>query len=138
LVHGEVERVRQAALRILGRGSGLTPEGDDVVTGAVAAARALALPRGAIEAALPNDLDSRTTSLSATLLRLAVQGRVVEPLLRLLSEDGVGVDFAARGLARVGSSTGMSYLRAVAAVITAHRNSSVKEVDQSVRREEVA
>lgn len=121
LVNGDAERSRRAADRILGRGRGLTPEGDDVVTGAVATARALGIPRSVTDATLPDDIGSRTSSLSATLLRLALEDRVVEPLLRLLSEDGRSPESAARTLTRVGSSTGTSYLRAVVAVTSAHR-----------------
>lgn len=122
LVRGDATAVTRVASALLGRGRGLTPEGDDLLAGAAATAYTLGLRRDAIAAVFRPTAASRTTSLSETLLRLATEGRVAQPLLRLLHDaDGANVADAVRGLKRVGGSTGRCYLQAVAAVIRAHR-----------------
>ena len=69
--------------RLVGRGPGLTPEGDDVLAGACAVLAATGhADRGA--ALLPPDLRERTTALAATLLELAVGGAAAAPLHDLL------------------------------------------------------
>jgi hypothetical protein len=112
-----------AADHLTGLGDGLTPEGDDVLTAtaAVVAATGGALgfrdpERGRWLAALvPADAPARTTALSATLLALAVEARIVEPVHRLL--DLSNGDGAWRGalatLAATGASTGRAYAVAV-------------------------
>lgn len=89
-----------ASRSLLGRGPGLTPEGDDVLTGAVAAARLLGEATGqekavafigAISEPLARLAGSRTTAFSAALLRMALRGQVVESagnLLRALAGRG--------------------------------------------------
>jgi hypothetical protein len=64
---------------LVGRGAGLTPEGDDVLAGACAVLAAAGRADRAA-ALLPADLRERTTALSATLLELAVQGAAAAPL----------------------------------------------------------
>lgn len=107
LVDGDNAETSLSAGRLIGRGPGLTPAGDDLVVGVLAALHAVA-PETVREVAFP-DLDVRTTALSATLLRLATQGRVVEPLLRWLSMDGSTKPRAAWELDNMGSSTGRCY-----------------------------
>ena len=65
---GDVAARRRAALALLGRGPGLTPEGDDLLAGAAAVAAAAGDPL-----ALPPALRTLTTPLSATLLELAAR-----------------------------------------------------------------
>jgi hypothetical protein len=88
----DAARVGDAVIDLLGCGDGLTPEGDDLISGAAAALVAFGGPAG-VPAALrselrralcPEDRRLRTTSLSATLLELAVAGKVVEPLLSIV------------------------------------------------------
>ena len=91
-----------AGRRLIGRGPGLTPEGDDVVAGVAAV---LSENRSWVEALIGTDLRTRTTSLSATLLELAAQGMGPEPLQALLAGDPGALD----RLLRLGHSTGRAY-----------------------------
>lgn len=101
-----------AADRLVGRGAGLTPEGDDILGGAAVGLRALGPAAGlapgridALAGALcPADVRRRTGALSATLLELAAGGAAPEPVQRLL---GAGDrDEALADLRRLGASTG--------------------------------
>jgi hypothetical protein len=75
----------QPALLVIGRGPGLTPAGDDVVAGTLAAiALRGQLHREATEAILAHAA-SATTSLSSSLLRCAAAGQVVPQAARMLS-----------------------------------------------------
>lgn len=106
--------VAEAADRLLGRGPGLTPEGDDVLAGAALGARALGpaagLSPGAVEALVrmlvPPGAGARTTALSATLLDLAARGAGPEPLARLVAGPPAGREAALADLRRLGASTG--------------------------------
>jgi len=103
--------------RLIGRGGGLTPEGDDLVAGVAAVVASLDWPGALREAWLGalvgSDLRRRTTALSATLLELAVLGMGPEPLQALVGGDP-------RALARLealGHSTGRAYARGAAAAL---------------------
>lgn len=111
------EGVLAAADALLGRGLGLTPEGDDVLAAALASYRHIGAALAddsapgtvdAIAERLIVTAETRTTSLSASLLRHAVAGAVAEPvaaLLRALTGRGdVGV--ALQRLSNVGHSSG--------------------------------
>lgn len=109
-----------AAARLLGRGPGLTPEGDDVLAGAAVGVRALGRAAGLDPAAIegltaalcPPDAAARTGALSATLLRLAAAGAAPEPAHRLL---GPGDREAALvDLRRLGASTGAAIASGIA------------------------
>lgn len=106
-----------AAERLVGRGPGLTPEGDDLLSGAAiglhALGQAAGVDGGRIAASLcPADVRARTGALSATLLELAASGAAPEPVHRLIADgDRAGALDDLRGL---GSSTGT----AIAAGIT--------------------
>jgi hypothetical protein len=91
-------RMAEIAQRLIGRGPGLTPEGDDAVaaTAAVLAAAGRRFP-------LPDDLRTRTTALSATLLELAVEGLIAEPFHAVL--QGAPLE----RLTRLGHTTGRTY-----------------------------
>jgi hypothetical protein len=101
--------------RLIGRGGGLTPEGDDLLAGAAAVVAASPWP-GAddwLRALVGDDLRRRTTALSATLLELAVGGMGPEPLQALVGGDP-------RALARLealGHSTGRAIARGAAAAL---------------------
>jgi uncharacterized protein DUF2877 len=83
---------RGAARLLTGRGSGLTPAGDDLIAGAAVTVAALGPALGFsserqgawTKAVVLPDLAHRTTALSATLLRLAAAGHAPEPLHRVL------------------------------------------------------
>lgn len=101
-----------AADGLLGRGPGLTPEGDDLLAGSAAAVHAFA--SWSPDAFAPPDAHTRTTALSATLLRLATLGQVVEPAGVLLDLDADPLPALAR-LERLGHSTGACYAAAIGA-----------------------
>jgi len=95
--------------RLIGRGPGLTPEGDDVICGVAAVIAAGDWPRALREAWLAalvgGDLRRRTTALSATLLELAASGMGPEPLQAWVAGDAA----ALARLEAIGHSTGRAY-----------------------------
>lgn len=118
-------RARHATEALLGRGPGLTPEGDDMLAGAGAAVAVLGpgagfdgVARERWLAALRPPPGRLTTPLSMTLLRLACGGRVVEPAGALLDLTAGGERrwrAALRRLLAIGHSTGPAYAAAIAA-----------------------
>ena len=100
LAEPDSQAVLAAARRLMGNGPGLTPLGDDVLAGAVAAARLLGESVGnrrlcrvvaEVAPALCAASRERTTALAATLLRHAGRGEVddaSEALLRALCGQG--------------------------------------------------
>lgn len=106
-----------AGARLIGRGGGLTPEGDDLVCG-VAAVIAVgdwpgALREAWLGALIGADLRRRTTALSATLLELAVGGMGPEPLQALVAGDPT----ALARLEAIGHSTGRAMARGAAVAL---------------------
>jgi hypothetical protein len=103
-----------AGARLIGRGGGLTPEGDDLVAGVVCVIAAGdwpgALREAWVGALIGGDLRRRTTSLSATLLELAAGGMGPRPLQRWLAGDAA----ALARLERIGHSTGRAIARGAA------------------------
>ena len=108
-----------AADLLVGRGRGLTPEGDDLLAAAAAAGASLGAAVGFddpdrrtwTEALCPPCVRQRTTALSATLLRLAAEGMVLEPVravLDLSRSPGRCRGDTAR-LRSVGHGTGRTY-----------------------------
>jgi hypothetical protein len=99
---------------LIGRGPGLTPEGDDVVCGLAAVIASgpwpVALREAWVEALLGADLRRRTTALSATLLELAAHGMGPEPLQALLA----GRSSALPRLVAIGHTSGRAYARGAA------------------------
>jgi hypothetical protein len=106
------ELAAAAGARWIGRGGGLTPEGDDLVAGVAAVVASSPWPESDawLEALVGEDLRSRTTALSATLLELAVRGMGPEPLQALVGGDAGAL---ARLLA-LGHSTGRAIARGAA------------------------
>lgn len=101
----------RAVAGLLGRGSGLTPLGDDVLCGwlatMVAASHPCSTPVAEETLALA---DQRTTALSATLLRRAASAEVVPQFTHLVHTltNGSGTpDRAVQELARVGHTSGL-------------------------------
>jgi Protein of unknown function (DUF2877) len=68
---------------LLGRGSGLTPAGDDVLAGFLIGVRAFGQPVQAIVAEVSRLAPTRTTALSAALLGHAVRGQCIDELAAL-------------------------------------------------------
>lgn len=101
-----------AVAPLLGRGSGLTPVGDDVLAGWVATAVASDPHRAGSPVALEVATRARsaTTLLSATLLDCARRGDVLPQfrtlLLDLADPHGDGVATSASALLRVGHTSG--------------------------------
>lgn len=95
-----------AARRLLGRGDGLTPLGDDVLAGWLALHRAARVPTPEVDAVV--DLArSRTTLLSATLLDCARHGEVLPEYAAWVRALGTGDQPAAvRALHSVGATSG--------------------------------
>ena len=108
------DRAGLVGRRLIGRGGGLTPEGDDLLAGAAAVVASSPWPSALREAWLAaligSDLRRRTTALSATLLELAVAGMGPRPLQALLAGDA---DALVR-LEALGHSTGRAYARGAA------------------------
>jgi Protein of unknown function (DUF2877) len=124
---GDPRDAESAGRQLAGRGPGLTPAGDDVLAAAaltVAAAGAASTsaraPWGAWLAALaPPDLRRRTTSVSATLLELAVRGRAIGPARDLLTPGPIHDRRLGRELAvlrGLGHTTGSAYAATIGAV----------------------
>jgi hypothetical protein len=92
--------------RLVGRGDGLTPLGDDVLCGWLAAHRAAGVPTPAVDDAVRRALPS-TTTLSATLLECALAGEVADLAAAYLRALGTARAPAARAaLTRLGHSSG--------------------------------
>jgi hypothetical protein len=98
---------------LIGRGPGLTPEGDDVVAG-MAGVLAAAGRHDEVAALLGTDLRRRTTALSATLLELAAQGLGPEPLQAVLAGDASALS----RLVSLGHTSGRAYARGAAAALS--------------------
>lgn len=116
---------------LVGLGGGLTPSGDDVLVGALAALDLIsecspvaALLRPALVEALPVLLETRTTRLSAQMLRAAAEGLYAEPVLALLdalARDDASpavVERAAEELSRLGHRSGRDTLLGIAAALS--------------------
>jgi hypothetical protein len=113
-----------AARGLLGRGPGLTPEGDDLVAAVAGTLAVLGPAAGLREPALGAFIEAlapvpgRTTALSATLLALAARRRLVEPAGRLLDLGPTGEaawPAALRRLERLGHGSGRAYAAGIAA-----------------------
>jgi hypothetical protein len=118
------EPAARAARELLGRGPGLTPEGDDLLA-AVAGTLAVLGPAAGWDrsvlagflAALAGPAAERTTALSATLLQLAARRQLVEPAGRLLDLDPdaeAAWPAALARLERLGHGSGRAYAAGIA------------------------
>ena len=120
VVSRDPERAALVGRRLIGRGGGLTPEGDDLLAGAAAVVASSPWPEALREAWLGalvgRALRARTTALSATLLELAVAGMGPEPLQALVAGDAT----AYSRLVALGHSTGRAYARGAAVGLLAH------------------
>ncbi len=112
IVTGDGEAAEEGLQLLIGRGRGLTPEGDDFVAGAVAVVAAAGRPHPLLDALAALRVRLRTTALSATLLELAAAAQVPEPLQRAFSVDAHG---GMCDLLRLGHSTGRAYAMGAAA-----------------------
>ncbi|RLV50867.1 DUF2877 domain-containing protein [Nocardioides mangrovicus] len=92
---------------LVGRGSGLTPLGDDVLAGRLATSYALGVP-----ATVPYDVRGATTLLSATLVDCAARGEVLPQFRDVVVGlgDPASLGAAAERLAAVGHTSGAGLL----------------------------
>ncbi|NEE02135.1 DUF2877 domain-containing protein [Phytoactinopolyspora halotolerans] len=110
-LHSTALRLDESVTALLGLGPGLTPAGDDVLAGAVVAFRSIRSSVAdelteVISAAAP---PTRTTAVSAALLRYACEGHCVPELARFLgclSAPQANVIAAYRELLGVGHTSG--------------------------------
>jgi hypothetical protein len=104
---------------LLGKGEGLTPEGDDVLVGTLAGLRLLGPVMGesgvggmlaALAPIVLTEAPFRTTALSAALLRHAVAGEVADPVAAFLQAlTGRGdLQEAVDGLHTMGNTSGIA------------------------------
>ena len=105
--------------RIIGRGDGLTPLGDDVLCGWLAIHRAAGVATPEVDAAVRAGA-RRTTLLSATLLDCALHGEVLPEFAAYVAALGTAdePDRAAR-LAAVGHTSGAGLLHGARLALTA-------------------
>lgn len=137
------ELARMAAARLLGRGAGLTPEGDDLLAAASLSVTTFGSSVGLIEearralaSALCPEPNGRTTALSATLLALAAEGRAMEPVVTLLDvDDGRHWRTAFDRLSRIGHTTGVVYATGVGAAALALVGRWVRATHLDTRKE---
>jgi Protein of unknown function (DUF2877) len=119
------EPAAAATRGLLGRGPGLTPEGDDLLAAVAGTVAVLGPARGwdepvlrAFLGAVVGPARARTTALSATRLELAARGRLAEPAGRLL-DLGPGGEAAwpaaVARLERLGHGSGRAYAAGIAA-----------------------
>lgn len=115
LAQGGVPRhaLEHAVGALVGLGPGLTPVGDDVLTGALVALGAVGASRQRDRlAAAVGPLLDRTTVVSAALLRHAAAGRAIPELARYVfvlagtPADGAAVGAVGQDLLGVGASSG--------------------------------
>lgn len=105
---------RSRAVRaLLGRGSGLTPLGDDVLAGWIATTVAAGASGDAVRDEVVGHASRMTTLLSATLLACAVRGDVLpqfRTLLQDLADPAAHVGGSVDDLLRVGHTSGAGLL----------------------------
>ena len=110
-------RLTEAHLdRLLGRGPGLTPLGDDVLAGWLTACVALGRPDDQLAAAVRRRLGV-TTLLSATLLDCAVRGEALPQLADWLADP---TDATADALLAVGATSGAGLMAGAAMALDQH------------------
>jgi hypothetical protein len=109
-----------AVARLLGRGPGLTPTGDDVLAGALVSLNALGAPAARLlAAAVAASAPDATTTVSVALLRHAARGECIPQLADLLEAVAHGADSAsplpraAGALLAVGHCSGAGLLHGV-------------------------
>ncbi|AXH96853.1 DUF2877 domain-containing protein [Ornithinimicrobium avium] len=130
---------------LVGLGPGLTPSGDDVLCGMLLVLGAAGHPdRAALADAVRGSLH-RTTALSATLLRDALDGYAVPPVRDLLAaaqhgpgpgDGGAGLTVLARAVTRIGHSSGSDLLVGVRTALEHLLATSVHTRPDPVPRED--
>ncbi len=150
IIHGDPEGVSSASRQLLGLGPGLTPSGDDVLSGVMAAAAYCALahcdllhPVARVTAAISSEVPGRTTLFSEGLLRDAAEGEVVSPagefMRSLLCQEDttILVNFASR-LMEMGHTSGVDMLEGILAGVGAFLTPRDETIGQENDQEELA
>jgi hypothetical protein len=108
-----------AVAGLVGRGTGLTPLGDDVLCGWLAVLRAAGVATPEVDAAVLGALH-RTTLLSATLLDCAMHGEVIPEFAAYVASLGTAAEpDRAAALAAVGHTSGSGMLDGARLALTA-------------------
>jgi hypothetical protein len=123
LAAGDPEAIVTAAEQFIGRGTGLTPTGDDLLTGAFGAYGLIgeALhedgPAVVLAASAPalEDVLELTSAFSATLVRHALAGRVAAPIAHVLRAlvGRTPLDDSIEALLQVGETSGRALAQGV-------------------------
>lgn len=107
-----------AATGLLGRGPGLTPDGDDVLAGFLVGAAAFGVDAAALRRAIAVLAPGRTTALSAALLWHAARGECIDELAAVAAvlisgppQEPERAERAVRRLVSVGHSSGAALAR---------------------------
>jgi uncharacterized protein DUF2877 len=120
-IRGDAAAVARAARGLAGLGPGLTPSGDDLLAGFVAAwtlaGNALGMDHSArarVTGAVLAGAARGASPLGRIWLEHACRGELLEPMTRfvtnLLAPDACGLDAAVRGALAVGSSSGTDWM----------------------------
>lgn len=127
LADGDRPAAARWAHGLIGLGPGLTPSGDDVLVGVEAALHALGRPSAGFLGRAVGDVDARTTTVAATLLRHAARGEFAERLhvllVALLARDDAAIPDALQRAVAWGATSGTDCLVGVLCgldVATAH------------------
>lgn len=114
LADGDRPAAAASARGLIGLGPGLTPSGDDALVGIEAGLHALGRPTAGFLAGALDDIDERTTTVAATLLRHAARGEFAERIHRLLAEllgsDDVAIPGAIERAVAWGATSGADCL----------------------------
>jgi hypothetical protein len=102
--------------RLLGRGPGLTPSGDDVLAGFLLGARAFGLHATGARAAVAALAPGRTTALSAALLWHSARGEWVDEVATVVADPS---ERALSALLRVGHTSGAALATGLVAAASA-------------------
>ncbi len=121
VIHQHIQSVRQGVSALIGLGPGLTPSGDDLLIGFMAATSLLSDPLGLssdfyqrLHTELLTIARGRTNKLSITWMEYAKQGEVAEHVGRLfqalISDDERALEDAALAVLKSGATSGADLL----------------------------
>lgn len=127
VVRDDVRALDSAVVRLVGLGTGLTPAGDDLLTGLAFASATLGGPLSVIPEAVARAARSDATHVvSVAAMREACAGRAVEPLsdvLAALCGRGLAgrIPEAVAALLAIGHTSGTDLAHGLAAAVRLHR-----------------
>lgn len=124
----DVVALRAAASSVIGLGTGLTPAGDDVLTGLAFTAARLGGPLTAVpEAVSAVALPGTTHAVSLTALRQACAGRAVQPLVDVLAavcgqDPDERIPATVAALVAIGRTSGTDLAHGLLAAVRMHQS----------------